>query len=313
MNIQTGDVLLFRGNGFVSKAIRFLDGGEVNHAAIALDATTLAEATGHGLDTAPIAVGVGNNETTWVFRPTGGDPAAAARRAAEYEASGVFYAYQQIMLLAALCLTRRIPISNRIFRKVVRRVLESAADLLNSLIDKGADLMICSEYVYRCYRETGFDLLPGGTPDLAGVGMPGDDTEILLAWLEQRPAPTVPMSLPTGPLEDPAAIAERSTFELEGLLAAFFAEQDPTTPAPMAASAPAEEVTDDQITLAALRFGHAAARLQQARDPQAPAPMGLGLGDLVQFLKGTLSTNANFVTPRDLFHTSTLAQIGTVP
>lgn len=313
MNIQTGDVLLFHGNSFVAKAIRFLDGGEVNHAAIALDATTLAEATGHGLDTTPIAVGVENNVTTWVLRPTGGDPAAAARRAVEYEASGVLYAYQQILLLAALCLTRRIPIGNRIFRTVVRRVLESAADLLNALIDKGADLMICSEYVYRCYRETGFDLLPDGAPDLAGAGTSGDDTAILLIWLEERSAPTVPMSLPTGPFADPAAIAEQSAFELEGLLAAFFAEQDPTTPAPMTAPAPAEEVTDDEITLAALRFGNAAARLQQVRDPQAPAPMGLGFGDLVQFLRGTLSTNANFVTPRDLFHTSTLTQLGTLP
>jgi hypothetical protein len=41
--------------------------------------------------------------------------------------------------------------------------------------------------------------------------------------------------------------------------------------------------------------------------------MSLGLGDLIQLLKGTLSTNANFVTPRDLFFTSALERLGSLP
>jgi len=309
VDIKAGDVLLFQGSGFISKAIRFLDGSEVNHAAIALDSTTLAEATGHGLDTAPISAGVENNVSTWVLRATSGDAVAAARRAAEYESTGVFYAYQQIILLAALCLTRRIPIKNRIFRKVVRHVLDSAADIVNGFVDKGADLMICSEYVYRCYRETGLDLLPGGLPDTASAE---GDGVVLLDWLDTQPPPLAPMSTRATVIDHPLAEAERAEFEISALLATFFAETDPTIPVPQSTDAELT-VTDDEITRAALQFGRATQRLMRQRDPQMVATMGLGIADLVHLLRGTLSTNANFVTPRDLFFTSTLKRVGNLP
>jgi hypothetical protein len=312
IEVCTGDVLLFRGQSFISKAIRFLDGSEVNHAGIAIDATRLAEALGHGLETGPIAAAVERNVGTWVLRAKRGDPAAAAARATQYASSGVPYAYQQILLLAALCLTRRIPIKNRVFRKVIRRVLDSAADLVNGMVDKGAELMICSEYVYRCYRETGLDLLPAGIPDLESAGSLSGDEVVLLDWLEGQPAPLALASTAPGITDAPAVVAERDTFAIEALLAEFFASEDPTVPVP--ASVDDEPVvTDEEITAAAVRFGRAALRAERQRNPQAPTPMSLGLGDLIQLLKGTLSTNANFVTPRDLFFTSALERLGTLP
>ena len=67
--------------------------------------------------------------------------------------SGVPYAYQQLVLLAVLCSTRAVPLPS-VARRFVKRALEGAADALNSKLDSdGSQLMICSEFVYRCYAE----------------------------------------------------------------------------------------------------------------------------------------------------------------
>lgn len=311
IDVQPGDVLLYRGRGFVSKGIRFLDGSEVNHAAIAVSPTEIAEATGHGLDTAATLASFESNERTIIRRPAGGDPALAVAKAKQYLDSGVPYAYQQILLLAALCVTRRVPIKNRIFRRILRRALDGAADLLNALIDRGDDLMICSEYVYRCYNETGFDLLPDGIPDLAALE-PGSDEVVLADWLLEQPAAPAPAAAGApATSEDPATIADRAQHDLDDLFAAFFAETegDPLLPA---SAAVGPDVLDEEIAGGANRFGAAAVRLAALRDPDAPAPMGVGVADGVAVLKGMFSTNANFVTPKDLLFTSQLDDIDRV-
>lgn len=312
VDVQPGDVLLYRGSGFISKGIRYLDGSEVNHAAIAISMTEIAEATGYGLDTATTLASFENNVVTIVRRPVGVDSALAVLKAKQYLNDGVPYAYQQILLLAALCLTRRIPIKNRFFRRVLRRALDSAADLVNALVDRGADLMICSEYVYRCYSETGFDLLPEGVPDLAAAGPASGDEVVLLAWLAERPSVAEPAATrPVGVTEDPAAIADRAQHDLDDLLAAFFADREGDVPVP--ASADAEvDVLDEEIASAANGLGAASVRLVKLRDPEAPEPMGLGPADGIALLKGMFSTNANFVTPKDLLFTSRCDDVGRV-
>ena len=60
-DVLPGDILLFRGKGFVSWAIRLFDGTEVNHAAIALDGGKLAEAGGHGLQQRDIPTAMGDD------------------------------------------------------------------------------------------------------------------------------------------------------------------------------------------------------------------------------------------------------------
>src|SRR5262249_7115548 len=69
-----------------------------------------------------------------------------------YLAGQVPYAYHQIVLLAILSLTRRIPLPP-VGRRLVRVALDQAAGVLNSLVEDGRQLMICSEFVYRCYDE----------------------------------------------------------------------------------------------------------------------------------------------------------------
>ncbi len=311
VTVRAGDVILVRGTGFVSKGIRFLDGSEVNHAAIALDDVEIAEATGHGLDRASLGSVIERNELLIVRRLRPFDDSKAdqsVQRAIFYLDSGVPYAYQQIVLLAVLCLTRRIPIKNRLFRRALRRLLDGVAELINGFIDKGADLMICSEYVYRCYKESGTDLLPDGIPDLASLSDDGED-ELFLDWLSRQSMPIRPASIDTVPARDPMAVAERLEFDLDELLGAYFASEEGDA-APMRMDLGDEDVSDQELAQAAAKLGAAATRLASARDPNYVRPMGLGVADALAVLKGMFSTNANFVTPRDLLFTSRLQEVG---
>jgi len=332
--LQPGDVLLFRGRGFVSRAIRLLDGSEVNHAAIALTDRQFAEATAHGLDVALIDVAVERADFITVSRAPGTDPAPAVAQARAYLGEGVPYGYHQILLLAGLCLTRRVPLGNPLFRRVVRRTLDAAAELLASFVDRGTDLMICSEYVYRCYRAGGLDLLPTGIPDAAGAA--AADGVVLLDWLEGREAPGV--SLPPGELPgltggpsvpvrtagtavpfagpvDPATIAEHAEYELDELIAEYVAsERSPG--GGLAAGAAADAVPDEDLLAAAGRLAAAAERVVALRSGNGTGPGGgaqpgalVGGADVVRALSGVFSTNANFVTPKDLALTSALEQV----
>jgi hypothetical protein len=75
VEVQAGDVLLFHGSGFIPWGIRTFDGTDVNHAAIALDATTLGEAGGRGLQRTLIETAVKSNTYMRVRRHT--DPELA--------------------------------------------------------------------------------------------------------------------------------------------------------------------------------------------------------------------------------------------
>src|SRR5262245_24144274 len=144
-DIAPGDVLLFHGHGFVAWAIRKLDGTRVNHAAIALDANQLGEAAGSGLRRFSIAQTVAGNEMTVVRRLPDQDMAPVLAKANFYLDGRVPYAYQQIVLLALLTTTRKIPMP-RVARRLVRSVLDHAAAALNEMFGTGTKTMICSEY-----------------------------------------------------------------------------------------------------------------------------------------------------------------------
>jgi hypothetical protein len=152
--VKDGDVLLFHGRSWLSKAIRFFDGADVNHAALAIDSSTMIEAAGDGLREASIDDAVQGNNVTYVLRlPKDADIEEVVALGRKYLGSGVPYAYQQILLLAFLSITRRVRIRSRILRALVRAACDQAARLINALIDSrnGTELMICSEFVYRCY------------------------------------------------------------------------------------------------------------------------------------------------------------------
>lgn len=64
------------------------------------------------------------------------------------------YAYEEILLLAVLALTRRIPVP------FLRGILDHAAGVINDILARGKEPVICSELVFRCFLLAGPDYVP---------------------------------------------------------------------------------------------------------------------------------------------------------
>jgi hypothetical protein len=68
-----------------------------------------------------------------------------------YQINGDRYAYEELMLLSILCITRFPPIP--VIRQVMRVYLDRSLATLPILLSDGKEPMICSELIYRCYNE----------------------------------------------------------------------------------------------------------------------------------------------------------------
>jgi hypothetical protein len=152
-DLQDADVILYNGNGWISKAIRFFDGTEVNHAGIFMaDGCNVGEALGKGLTKRSLKKSIENDVYVIVRRlkTYPGTMQPVIEKAQAYLNAGSRYGYEQILLLAFLCTTRKMPV-NKYLHLLIRKVLDEAAALL---MGKGfGQPMICSEFVYRCYDE----------------------------------------------------------------------------------------------------------------------------------------------------------------
>lgn len=323
--IHSGDVLLYHGRGFISWGIRKFDGTEVNHAGIALDGDRLGEAAGSGLRIASIPDSVSSNDFVVVRRFGGTDPLQPVVGIADgYLTAGKPYAYQQIVLLAILASTRRIPLPG-IGRRMLRSVLDHAAAALNAFVDKGDGTrsMICSEFVYRCYAEVAGDpnpyrlLIRAGDQSFGPGGTPVD-------WALAQPESDLAITPTFGPPVDPL----RAEADLAPLIAAYaeetgLADDDmpggPVTAAFGAASGGLADtdVSDDELLQSFGSFGLA---LQDATGT-APVAQSFGVGAVIggAVVKGAIagikdiSIDPNFVTPGDLLRSDSLTDVGRLP
>jgi len=165
-DLKPGDVLLMQGTGIVSDLIRMFDQGRYSHAAI-YDGQNVAEMLSPGTTVRPVAESVADAWFVDVYRfisndgqPLGNpglDPQPVLGRIRYYEQNRQRYAYEQILLLALLCATRSEAQQNLspVLAMILRRILDSAAEKIASMIHAGKEPMICSELVYRCYTEAG--------------------------------------------------------------------------------------------------------------------------------------------------------------
>lgn len=165
-DLKPCDVLLYHGTAFISRMICLFDGSEYSHAAI-YDGTNIAEALGKGITSDPVATSVQGAKYVDVFRfhsdsgaqlrDTGYPEKPVLDRVAFYVGNPERYAYEEIVFLALLATTRRLPVVGWVpgLGALLRTVLDSAADVLNKIIATGKEPMICSELVYRCYAEAG--------------------------------------------------------------------------------------------------------------------------------------------------------------
>jgi hypothetical protein len=156
-DLKPGDVLLARGTAWISRAIETLDGHGISHAALYAGDGNVDEATREGVKQRTIVYAAEDDE--WIRVRRIGDPLLAAdaiAKAKTFIAEGDRYSYEQMVLLAMMTLTRRIPFTPSV-GVVVRRILDQAAEILNKMImaleGQKKEPMICSELVFRCFDE----------------------------------------------------------------------------------------------------------------------------------------------------------------
>jgi hypothetical protein len=151
-DLQDGDVMLYHGNSWLAKAIRFFDGQEVNHAGLYVGGLKVDEALAGGLTERGLQESIKDDEFIIIKRLKShpGTMTPVLDKAKAYITNGNRYGYEQIVLLAFLALTRKLHV-NRYLKWLLRKVLDDAADLLMAQGERQP--MICSEFVYRCYDE----------------------------------------------------------------------------------------------------------------------------------------------------------------
>ncbi len=150
--VVAGDILLYHGDNLISKLIRFFDGTEVNHAGICIGEGRVGEALAQGLTVNNIDGRIQVPEYIIVRRlkTNPGTMQPVTDKAEYYLDIGNRYAFEQILLLTFLGLSRKLQV-NPYLKWLLRRLLDEAADWLTSNGDRQP--MICSEFVYRCYNE----------------------------------------------------------------------------------------------------------------------------------------------------------------
>jgi hypothetical protein len=318
--LQAGDVVLYHSNTVVGFLIRLFDGTDVNHAGLYLGPAQngtpmVGEALLGGLKRQTLAASYGRNKCLLARRL---DPAATTMKpvlkAAEgYLSNGSRYAYEQILLLALLGLTRKIRLTP-VLGALLRKILDQAASAVSKAFRDaaGGDPMICSEFVYRSYAEA----KPGGNDEyelvikglelrrslaLAAEGGAVPPEAGLLAFARQdsdlvtyvnTPTPGESLAELAGSVSDPRA--------LRTLAAAYRKEERSKTTYEITPQSVLEEARGSLRSLA------------QVLHSAQGKPSGEALGVIDDTPFGYLAAVADFVTPGDLFLTTSLETKGAV-
>jgi hypothetical protein len=152
--LQPGDILLYHGEDIISQAIRLFDGTDVNHAGLFLGDNEIGEALIQGIIRQKKDESFRGN--SWVkasrLKDDHLDMSPVIVKANQYLAQHERYAFEQLFLLAMLSITRKVKITP-VFDKLVRSILDSAADKIIGITNDEKEPMICSEFVFRCYDE----------------------------------------------------------------------------------------------------------------------------------------------------------------
>jgi hypothetical protein len=164
LDLHPGDILLCKGEGWISDLIVLFDEGPYSHAALYAGVIngehSVIQATERGMLCCPIK-SLEEEIFTDVFRFNKNnhqigmedypyDPIYKVGNG--YVAAGTKYAFSHLVMLAILAATRDIPLDPTT-QKILRIVLDNAAAFIFKLRDEGKTPMVCSELVYRCFDE----------------------------------------------------------------------------------------------------------------------------------------------------------------
>jgi hypothetical protein len=330
-SLSAADIFLYRSNTLIGKAIRLLDDAEVSHAGLLVDSNTVGEALMNGgLQRQSLADSIDDCEWVAVRRLANPPPTMqpVLYVANKYLDKGERYAYGQILLLAGICLLRRTEANSPLVRRLAKAAIDKAAAFVARCQSNGKQPMICSEFVYRCY-----DRAVEGDSDPYTIEVAefrtAESRPRLLGWRRRKQADAAPSAIPpdsllgrlqaehgdlTTALEPPkimkaAAPPIVSDIELDLLIEAYLAESSGGLPKAAARTMEAgPEVTMDDLRRSVAGF---AAALHATTKGSVRG--GAGEFKAVPTLANTLEDfSADFVTPGDLFRSSSLATIGTL-
>ena len=333
--LRPGDVLLYHGEGLVSWAIRLFDGTEYSHAGLALgdrEVTEVGEALALGLERRAVKTSVKNAKYVHARRlKDRTDLAPVVERGELYLNEPHRYAYEQLLLLAVLSLTRKLP-GGRMLKLVLRRVMDAAALVLariakqkvGNVTGNRREPMICSEFVYRCYDEAlpdrvdvfslrvGAELLFSGrrfAPLMPGVPVPvtpGVHPESLLAHVAARSSRLGFQPDRASRSQMPKMTEKKARSKLDEAIELYAAELagDDRVAVP-------EEVSDDQLVTSVVTF---AGQHLSLAPPASRHRMGFTGATVLPHVPDAVAhlfrTAADFVTPGDLFKTDSLFTVG---
>jgi len=325
--LQAGDVLLYSSRTLIGKMIRKLDGTEVTHAGIALGNENVGEALmvgKPGIHSNPISTSF--QGTDWVAvhrlldRKLNRQPIMDV--ADRYIAQGNRYAYAEILLVATICLTRKLNLQDSLLGRIAWGTMNKANQYIATLTAHGKEPMICSEFVFRCYDEaddadddpysleinsqsgtmtrrmSSRRMRRRGYSAPAANSAPNVHPESLLGKMVQQPQRLERATMAAAPGVAPAD--QISDAELHSLIEAYV--DGPRLVRGMAATA-APEVSQQEIEEAAANY---AASLLISDQVRYGAPMSGSPASRV------VAAVADFVTPGDLLKSSSLVSVGRV-
>jgi len=326
-DLQSGDVLLYSSQTLIGKLIRKLDGTEVAHAGIYLGNGMVGEALMVGRP------GIHANATVASFQGANWidvrrlpdrrlDRQPVMNVANQYIEDGNRYAYAEILLVATICLTRKLNLHDSLLGKISFAAMNKANKFIAQLTARGKQPMICSEFVYRCYDEADeadddpYSLEIGsqsgapvrrwsnrrlrrrGYAASTGSGLPNVHPESLLGRLMRQPQ-VVERATMAAASEVPP-VERISDAEFNSLVEAYVDTPRFGSPA-VAASTP--EISQYELEQAAADY---AATLLASDQVRYGAPMTAPIETRVA------TVVADFVTPGDLLKSASLATIGRI-
>lgn len=310
-SLRPADVLLYQGTGWLARLIRLFDGTDFNHAGLFLGDGSVAEALAPGVIRKALGPSIAGRVKVLSRRLKQDVPSLdpVVQRALRIVDEGHRYAYEQLLLLAFLGLTRKLK-TTPILRTLLRKVLDRAASAATGIIGAGKQPMICSEFVYRCYDEAlpeaadiyslAVNPFPRSVPPAgrrAGPAAPpvgrGIHPDSLLAR-RLAAGPTVPSERGRRRATPPAPPSDE---ELAGLAERYLAEVRGEV-----SRARAPRVPDAELDAAVEDF---ALSLQPRRRGTVPEPFAREVA-----VRDLSATAPDFVTPGDLLLTESLFSVG---
>jgi hypothetical protein len=256
------------------------------------------------------------------------DPIGAV--AMRYLDQGNRYAFEQLLLLAVILLTRKVEFGSPLLRSIARKAFDKANEYVNQVIDRGREPMICSEFVFRCYDEA---VDEGDDPyALEILSQLAKKSRRRFSRFRRRrqvfgaaaeaDLPTVhPDSLFATLDLDRRGFAARSTVssdevsdaELDVLMREFLGEPPLMGAArPVMEAAAAAETDIEEVKDAAAGFALSLVDAYSMKDSKGEQVFGTGEYEVASPSEKLRAVVADFVTPGDLFKSPSLLTVGKV-